>query len=78
MVQILLIPMGYLLCLTVYRLYLHPLAKFPGPKLAALTKWYEAYYEIWPLNGKFSFHIEDLHKQYGEMSSRKWLMFSDY
>lgn len=53
--------------LAIYRLYLSPLARFPGPKLAALSKWYEAYYEI-VLNGKFSFHIEDLHRQYGTRS----------
>lgn len=56
--------LGWLVSLAVYRLYFSPLAKFPGPKLAALTKWYEAYYEI-VLNGKFSFHIEDLHRKYG-------------
>lgn len=50
--------------LAVYRLWLSPIAKFPGPKLAALTKWYEFYYEV-VRNGQFTFHIQDLHKQYG-------------
>lgn len=55
----------YLVGLSIYRLYLSPLSKFPGPKLAALTKWYEFYYEVY-LQGKFIFKIDELHKQYGE------------
>jgi hypothetical protein len=47
-----------------YRLCLHPLAKFPGPKLAALSNWYEFYYEIIK-QGNFTHHIQTLHKQYG-------------
>lgn len=56
----------YGVALAVYRLYFSPLAKFPGPKLAALTQWYETYYEI--IKGKgghFTFQIKKLHEQYG-------------
>ena len=55
----------YVIGLAVYRLYLHPLAKYPGPKLAALSRWYEFYYEVLPLKGQFTFHIQDLHRKYG-------------
>lgn len=58
------IGLAYGVGLAVYRLWLSPIAKFPGPKLAALTKWYEFYYEV-VRNGQFTFHIQDLHKQYG-------------
>ena len=59
-----------LLCIVqcaVWRLYLSPLSKFPGPKLAALTMWYEIYYDV--LNscgGLYFWRIEQLHKKYGE------------
>ncbi|KAI4230547.1 MAG: hypothetical protein LQ349_006205 [Xanthoria aureola] len=51
--------------LTVYRLIFHPLAKFPGPKLAAATRLYEAYYDVLQ-GGKYIFQIGELHKQYGK------------
>lgn len=46
------------------RLYNHPLSKYPGPPLAALTLWYRAYYDI-VKDGGWSEHIGQLHTQYG-------------
>ncbi|KAF2689563.1 cytochrome P450 [Lentithecium fluviatile CBS 122367] len=48
----------------VYRLYLSPIAKFPGPKLAALTFWYEFYYDVL-LKGRYTWKIKELHAKYG-------------
>jgi len=59
-----------IVALAIYRLYFSPIAKFPGPKLAALTTWYEFYYEVIQ-KGRMSFHIQDLHKKYGEKTN--WL-----
>jgi len=52
------------LSLYCYRLYWHPLASFPGPRLAAISSWYEAYYEI-ALQGQYSRQISKLHDEYG-------------
>ncbi|RPA81478.1 cytochrome P450 [Ascobolus immersus RN42] len=53
---------------TFYRLYFHPLAKFPGPKLAAASTLYEFYYDyIGPKRGYLSQHVLDLHDQYGDI-----------
>lgn len=58
----------YILSLAIYRLYLSPIANFPGPRLAALSRWYEFVYEV-VLRGQFTFHITELHKRYGESVS---------
>lgn len=47
-----------------YRLFLHPLARIPGPKLAAVSLWYEIYYDVFR-HGRYVFKIMELHKKYG-------------
>ncbi|KAI1827638.1 cytochrome P450 [Xylaria intraflava] len=54
----------YYATLAFYRLFLHPLARFPGPKLAAVSRWYEGYYDV-VLDGQYTFKIAELHKKYG-------------
>jgi hypothetical protein len=55
---------AYGVSLVVYRLFFHPLAKFPGPKLAAATLWYEFYYDV-VQPGQFFRKIQELHCKYG-------------
>ena len=47
-----------------YRLFFSPIARFPGPKLAAATDIYEFYYNWW-CQGKYVFEIEKMHQKYG-------------
>ena len=56
----------YWALLAFYRLYWSPLAKIPGPKLAALTRWTETYYEIGHgEGGQFIWQYRKWHEQYG-------------
>ena len=54
----------YCTLLATYRLYLSPIAHFPGPKLAALSLWYEFYHDV-VRGGQYCFKISELHDQYG-------------
>lgn len=42
----------------------HPLARFPGPKIAAASYLYEAYYDWW-LVGRYGKVIARMHERYG-------------
>lgn len=56
---------GWLIYTAYQRLYASPVAHIPGPKLAALTFWYEFYYDV-ILKGRYEWQIAELHKTYGE------------
>ena len=55
----------------IHNVYLGPLSKFPGPKLAAATILYEFYYDVIS-KGQYTFKIRELHKQYGGLSSSRY------
>ncbi|KAI0277337.1 cytochrome P450 [Russula aff. rugulosa BPL654] len=58
--------LSYALISVIYNLYFHPLSHFPGPRGAACTRWWLAYWEL----GKgvsLSALREELHKKYGDI-----------
>ncbi|KAJ5872206.1 cytochrome P450 [Penicillium soppii] len=55
----------YLAVLALYRLDWSPIAHSPGPRLGALTGWYETFFDV-VHGGQFTFQIEKLHLQYGK------------
>ena len=52
------------LIVIINRLFFSPLASFPGPRLAAATRWYETYFDVLR-GGQFMYEIQRLHKIYG-------------
>lgn len=61
------IPFVYFIALVFYRLYLHPLSKYPGPKLAAVSCLYRAYHQTWR-DGRLVEQLTHLHEVYGKLS----------
>ena len=60
----------YSICKYVYRLTLHPLSKFPGPKRAAVSNLYGGYFDL-VTDQSFVEKIRKLHEQYGPIV-RAW------
>ncbi|KAL0066650.1 hypothetical protein AAF712_006253 [Marasmius tenuissimus] len=54
----------WLVFATVYRLEFHALVGFPGPRFAALTHYYRAYYEVFQHGGWLD-QLKVLHAKYG-------------
>lgn len=62
--------LAYTIYGAIYRLYLSPLARFPGPKIAALTRWYECYYDVFsPGGGMYMWEVEKMHQKYGKTTT---------
>ena len=57
----------------IYRLYLSPVAKFPGRKLAALTFWYEFYYDV-VKRGEYVWEIQKMHEEYGRFQGIPYVL----
>lgn len=60
-----LVVVGYLVIYSIRQVWFHPLSRYPGPKLAALTKWYKGYYDL-VIGGGTLEHIKELHERHGE------------
>ncbi|KAL2048922.1 hypothetical protein ABVK25_010775 [Lepraria finkii] len=54
----------YATCRGIYLLYFHPLAKFPGPKIAAVSNIWYAYH--W-FSGRYPWAIEAVLNRYGDV-----------
>lgn len=54
----------YLIATVIYRIWFHPLSKYPGPKIAAATRLWWAKQQ---LGGRLPFTIHELHLKYGEI-----------
>jgi len=54
----------YIIGLIIGRLYFSPIAKFPGPKWAAISLWYEFYFDVIQ-RGRYIWQIQKMHQKYG-------------
>ncbi|GJE88578.1 cytochrome P450 [Phanerochaete sordida] len=70
-----LVPYAYLifafLCIYVaakaaFNLYFHPLSRFPGPRFAAVSMWWQAYVDLWEYDS-LCFKLVDVHALHGDI-----------
>lgn len=61
------------LCTVIYRLWFHPLAKYPGPWYMKISPLYDFYIG---LQGRRHLHFEYLHKRYGTTCLLSFILYS--
>jgi hypothetical protein len=59
---------AYFFGILIHRLVLSPVAKYPGPKLAAATFWYEFYFDV-VKRGSYFREIAKMHQKYGQLNN---------
>ena len=60
----------YIISLVVYRLHFHPLSKFPGPRWAAITDYWELYQDYYRgESGQLFVELDYLHDKFGEYAA---------
>lgn len=57
-------PIVYVVALSVYNLYFHPLASYPGPKYVAVSR---AWWLLNVFRGELTYKTTELHEKYGEV-----------
>jgi hypothetical protein len=62
------ISLSFLVLRLIYRVTLHPLASFPGPKLAGATSLYQAWFDLRP-STSYVKEFPALHLKYGRLES---------
>ena len=75
-VAVLALSVGSTVWLMIYRLYLSPVAGFPGAFWPRVTFWYEFYYE-WIQPGQYHRKIHEMHEKYGKDSRRMQIWTDD-
>ena len=65
--NLILVAVVWIVGFIITRLYFHPLSKFPGPRVAALTRWYEFYHDVLR-DGTYVKYYPELHNKLGEYS----------
>jgi hypothetical protein len=68
---------GYRVSIALYNISpFHPLSHFPGPKIAAASYLYEAYYDWWCV-GRYGLVIKQMHEKYGPIVRSANMLLSE-